>query len=454
MDSSLPIPVTVLTGYLGSGKTTLLNRILTERSEQRIIVVENEAGEIAIDQDLVVRSAERVIPTGSGCACCAVRDDLIEALDDVLDAAPPPDRIVVETSGLADPAPIAQTFLDTARFRDRLRLDGIITLVDAKHVALHLDESAEARKQIALADRLVINKADLVEEAAVEALEQRLERLNSGAVRLRARHAAVPVDDFLEVGGFDPERAFNLDKGVVPSERLFGWSGAFELAAGPVEIAVADWPAMAATIVCLPAETASGDALRTLESRAEALFAGDLALTQPGERFAAGERGRQLMAVEPNVSFWWDVEEPGAYAVFLEKQPAPTELDLLSGGETLRPIAERRSTLAHEHQDDVSTVSLEEDAPLSGDAVAGWLTTLLRVQGEDLFRTKGILHVRGMKERFVIQAVHMMLDGGPDRPWAPDEPRKSRLVFIGRNLDRELLLAGFRSCVAGPDKQP
>ena len=338
MSSSSEIPVTVLTGYLGSGKTTLLNRILSTASDLRIAVIENEVGEVGIDQDLVIRSVESLIATNGGCVCCAVRDDLIEALSAVLNAERRPDRIVIETSGLADPAPIAQTFYDTARFRDRLRLDGIVTLVDAKHSWLHLDESAEACKQIALADRLVINKADLVEAAALEALEQRLERLNSGAVRLRACHADVPVEDLLEVGGFDREHAFNLD----------------------------------------------------------------------------------------------------------------TELDLRSGGEALRPIAERRGTLAHAHQDDINTVSLVEGAALDGDAVADWLTMLLRVQGEDLFRTKGILHVRGMKERFVIQAVHMMLDGGPDRPWAPDEPRKSRLVFIGRNLDREALLAGLRSCIASP----
>ncbi len=338
MSSTSEIPVTVLTGYLGSGKTTLLNRILSTASDLRIAVIENEAGEIGIDQDLVIRSVESLIATNGGCVCCAVRDDLIEALSDVLNAEHPPDRIVIETSGLADPAPIAQTFFDTARFRDRLRLDGIVTLVDAKHSWLHLDESSEACKQIALADRLVINKADLVEAATLDALEQRLERLNSGAVRLRACHAEVPVEDLLEVGGFDRERAFNL-------------------------------------------------------------------ATEPDSRFES---------------------------------------------EALRPMAERRGPLAHAHQDDVSTVSLVEDAALDGDAVAGWLTILLRVQGEDLFRTKGILHVRGMKERFVIQAVHMMLDGGPDRPWAPDEPRKSRLVFIGRNLDRGALLAGLRSCIASP----
>ena len=450
MSYSAPIPVTVLTGYLGSGKTTLLNRILTERSDQRIFVIENEAGEIAIDQDLVVHSTEQVIPTGGGCACCAVREDLIEALDNVLDRDRLPDRIVIETSGLADPAPIAQTFLDTTRFRDRLRLDGIVTVVDAKHIGLHLDASAEAHKQIALADRLVISKADLVERRDLEAVERRLERLNAGAARLCGSRARVPVDDLLAIGGFDSTRAFNLDDGKIQTDRLFGWSGAFDLLPGVVEIAVSEWRAMAVTIVCLPAPEAGREALSTLAPRAEELFAEAHTLVQPGERFIPAELGRELMVVEPNVSFRLHIETPGAYAVFLDEPPSPQTLELRVGGEALRPAAELRPTLSHAHQDDVSTVSLELDSPLDGDATAVWLTAFLRVQGEDLFRTKGILNVRGMKERFVIQAVHMMLDGGPDRPWAPGEDRTSRLVFIGRGLDREALLTGFRSCIAAP----
>jgi len=444
------IPVTVLTGYLGSGKTTLLNRILKERPDERIVVIENEAGEIAIDQELVLRSAEEVIPTGGGCACCAVREDLIEALDAVLDGERRPDRIVIETSGLADPAPIAQTFLDTDRFRNRLRLDGIVTMVDAKHVGLHLDDSAEARKQIALADRLIVNKADLVEASDLEALEGRLDRLNSGAARLRASRAQVPVDELLEVGGFDSKRAFNLDDVTIETQRQFGWSGVFELEAGVVEIAVADCPAMAATIVCLPAPEATRAALANLESLADGLFAEGHTLVQPGEGFIPAALGRQLMVVEPDVVFRLEIESPGAYAVFLEQPPSARGLELRVDGEALRPATEARSTLPHAHQDDVCTVSLELDTPLDGDATAAWLTALLRIQGEDLFRTKGILHVRGMEERFVIQAVHMMLDGGPDRPWAPEEDQTSRLVFIGRDLDREALLAGFRSCAAVP----
>lgn len=451
MSSRAAIPVTVLTGYLGSGKTTLLNRILSERPDERIVVVENEAGEIAIDQDLVVRSAEEVIPTGGGCACCAVREDLIEALDAVLDGEHAPDRIIIETSGLADPAPIAQTFLDTDRFRNRLRLDGIVTLVDAKHVGLHLDDSAEARKQIALADRLVLNKVDLVEERDLEALEKRLDRLNSGAVRLRANRAKVSVDELLEIGGFDSTRAFNLDDGAIETERLFGWAGAYDLQSGVVDVTVADCPAMAVTIVCLPAPSATEAALSGLGALADALFAEGHTLVQPGESFIPAALGRQLMVVEPNVAFRLEIEEPGVYAVFLEQPPNPGGVELRArGGEILHPRAESHATLFHDHQDDVRTVSLELDSPLDGDAIAAWLTALLRVQGEDLFRTKGILNVSGMKERFVIQAVHMMLDGGPDRPWAPDEDTTSRLVFIGRDLDREALLTGFRSCAAVP----
>jgi G3E family GTPase len=187
------IPVTILTGFLGAGKTTLLNRILTERHGQRIAVIENEFGEIGIDQALVIEADEEVFEMNNGCICCTVRGDLIRILGNLAKRRDRFDRVLVETTGLADPGPVAQTFFVDDEVRARYALDGIVTLVDAKHVHLHLDDSAECREQIAFADVLVLNKADLVSADELAALERRvtaMNRLAQGGARDPGRRPA------------------------------------------------------------------------------------------------------------------------------------------------------------------------------------------------------------------------------------------------------------------------
>src|SRR5918995_1440302 len=164
-------PVTVLTGFLGSGKTTLLNRILTENHGQRIAVIENEFGEIGIDQALVINADEEVFEMNNGCICCTVRGDLIRILGNLMKRRDKFDRILVETTGMSDPGPVAQTFFVDDDLRELFALDGIVTLVDAKHVQLHIEDSNECKEQIAFADVLVLNKTDLVSEAELDQLE-------------------------------------------------------------------------------------------------------------------------------------------------------------------------------------------------------------------------------------------------------------------------------------------
>src|SRR5579863_4461227 len=162
MTMTQKVPVTVLTGFLGSGKTTLLNRILTEKHGMRIAVIENEFGEIGIDQALVINADEEIFEMNNGCICCTVRGDLIRILGNLMRRRDKFDRILVETTGMADPGPVAQTFFVDDEMRDQFRLDGIVTVVDAKHVHLHLDESDECKQQVAFADSIVLNKTDLV----------------------------------------------------------------------------------------------------------------------------------------------------------------------------------------------------------------------------------------------------------------------------------------------------
>ena len=351
------IPVTVLTGYLGAGKTTLLNRILSEDHGRRYAVIVNEFGEIGIDGDLVVGADEEVFEMNNGCVCCTVRGDLIRVLQGLMkrqaSATRGFDAIVVETTGLADPGPVAQTFFVDEEVKARTRLDSVTTVVDAKHVLLTLSESREAREQIAFADQIILNKTDLVSEAELKMIENRLRRLNPLAAIHRAVRSQVALDAVLGRGGFDLERITALDPQFLNP--------------------------------------------------------------------AHGEDGHVHDEDCEHDHDHHDHDHHGH----------------AHGGHAERLEA-----------DDVRGVSLRFDRPVDGVKITRWLNELLADQGPDILRAKGIVNVAGEDRRLVFQAVHMMLEGDLQRPWGAEEPRESRMVFIGRNLDEARLKAGFEACAA------
>ncbi len=206
-----PIPVTVLTGYLGAGKTTLLNRILSEDHGRKYAVIVNEFGEIGIDNDLVVGADEEVFEMNNGCVCCTVRGDLIRVVQGLMKRKGRFDAIIIETTGLADPGPVAQTFFVDDDVKAKAKLDSVTTVVDAKHILLSLSDSREAREQIAFADQIVLNKADLVSDADLRMIEARLRRLNPLAPIHRSVRSNVPLDAILGRGGFDLDRIVELE---------------------------------------------------------------------------------------------------------------------------------------------------------------------------------------------------------------------------------------------------
>jgi G3E family GTPase len=207
-------PVTVLTGYLGAGKTTLLNRILSEDHGKRYAVIVNEFGEIGIDNDLIVGTDEEVFEMNNGCVCCTVRGDLVRVVQGLVKRQSRKgggfDAIIVETTGLADPGPVAQTFFVDDDVKAKTQLDSVTTVVDAKHVLLRLSDSREAREQIAFADQIVLNKTDLVSEDDLQMIEARLRRINPLAPIHRAQRSNVPLDTILGRGGFDLDRIVDL----------------------------------------------------------------------------------------------------------------------------------------------------------------------------------------------------------------------------------------------------
>jgi G3E family GTPase len=438
-------PVTVLTGFLGSGKTTLLNRILTEEHGKRIAVIENEYGEIGIDNDLVVEADEEIFEMNNGCICCTVRGDLIRILGQLMRRKDRFDHILIETTGLADPGPVIQTFFVDDEMQEHLSLDGVVTLVDAKHLALHLEDAPEAREQLAFADVIVLNKVDLVTPDEVDALEGRIRAVNGVATIHRAEQAAVPVPAVVGVGGFDLARALEVEPELLVPAYPFEWLGAYDLHAGRHTLVLGADPDPTVNVLLLPVDAAADGAVDAVLRDATVAF------SAVPDGASARVTGGELVRIElapGGTSVTVDVQNDGAYALFTEHGAAELDLRLLdSSAREITPSVDRQIAPDHEHDESVGSVGIAEPGDLHPERFNAWLGELLRDKGQDIFRMKGVLAIAGVDERYVFQGVHMLFDGRADRPWGGD-PRANKLIFIGRDLDRAALEDGFRACLA------
>merc|ERR1711937_86727 len=330
-------------GFLGSGKTTLLNHILTATHGKKLAVIENEFGEVGIDDKLLAKNTkfqaeEEIFEMMNGCICCTVRQDLevvLEGLAEKKRQGLKLDGIIIETTGMADPAPVAQTFFVDDGIQAFARLDGIVTLVDAKHIEQHLDEEKpegaenEAVEQVAFADRMLLNKTDLVDEADLDRVEGRLRAINNFAPIMRCCKSEVSVDSVLNIRGFDLKRTLEMDPEFLNTD---------------------------------------------------------------------GE---------------------------------------------------------HEHDTSVSSLSIIQKGEVDLEAVQDWVGWVLREKATDIYRMKGVLAIAHARQKFVYQAVHMIFNGTfqDDEVWGENEERESKLVFIGKNLDKEQLKVGFAACVVTPYQQ-
>ena len=448
--SSSRVPVTVLTGFLGSGKTTLLNRILTGQHGKRIAVIENEFGEIGIDNELVVQADEEIFEMNNGCICCTVRGDLIRILGNLQKRKNKFDYILIETTGLADPAPVAQTFFVDDDMKESFGLDAIVTVVDAKHVWEHLDTSSECQEQIAFADVILLNKIDLVTAAELDKLEARVHAINRTARIHRTKDAELDLDRLLNVRAFDLDAKLELDADFLKEESPFEWGGVYHLDAGEYRLRFEPGADAEMDFVLLPLSTGNNEEFGAARQEATVLFASDARKTATGGKCAPGCELQSFVFGRDGGDYTLRVNASGPHGFFTQHVPAEFEMKLTRAvsGEAVEPVREEAFAPGHTHDAAVTSVGIVEDRAVDARKLNAWMSTLLREKGVDIFRMKGILYMKGAEQRFVFQGVHMLFDGKQDRTWEPDETRRSQLIFIGRNLDRAELEGGFRACLA------
>ena len=401
------IPVTILTGFLGSGKTTLLNRILSEQHGLRIAVIGNEYGEIGIDQGLVIDADEEVFEMSNGCICCTVRGDLIRILGGLAKRRDRFDYVLVETTGLADPGPVAQIFFMDEDVREHYALDGIVTLVDAHHLERQLGHGRECAEQIAFADVLVLNKTDLVDADALPALETRLRGMNALARLHRASHADLPIERVLSLSAFELDRALEHKPSFLEPEYPFEWTGVWHLGPGAtLDLGPVPDPTMSLVLLPLP-DAADGQdetRLRDGAERCVRLYAESAADLAPGAAITPGRHLRLLLDGAGRKRFALDLPTPGPWALYTQHRA--DELDLRvcdADGSPLPPMLDHAWSAQHQHDDTVTSVGIEIPGDLDQDWLNRWLSGLLREQGPDIFRMKGFLSLAGEAERFVFQ---------------------------------------------------
>ncbi|MBW8900798.1 MAG: GTP-binding protein [Massilia sp.] len=351
------ISSTILTGFLGAGKTTLLNRILQENHGLRIAVIENEFGQENIDNEILVQdSGEQIVEMNNGCICCTVRGDLIVALTNLAKKREAGeiafDRVIIETTGLANPGPVAQTFFVDEEVGAHYLLDAVVTVVDARHAMAQLDEHEEAQRQVGFADKLLISKTDLVDAAALAELKTRLKRINPRAPLLAADFGRVPIAEVLDLRGFNLNDKLELDPAFLTADEAF------------------------------------------------------------------------------------DHDHHHGHDDDGEHEHVHTE------------ACDHSHDHHHgHHSDDIAAFVFKSERPFDPARLDEFLGSLVQVFGPRMLRYKGVLLMDGADRKVVFQGVHQMMGSDLGAKWGENEERGSKMVFIGKNLPKDVFIRGLEQCL-------
>jgi len=343
------IPATILTGFLGSGKTTLLKRVLSETHGRKIAVIENEFGEENIDNEILVAdTTEQILQLSNGCVCCTIREDLRSTLATLAEKRRKGElqfeRVVIETTGLADPGPVAQTFFMDDEIAESYLLDSILTLVDAKHAEGQLDARQEARRQVGFADQIFISKSELVDDAAVNALAHRLKHMNPRAPQRKVHFGEVPIAEVFDLRGFNLNAKLDIDP----------------------EFLAAD------------------------------------AHAHSDHDHGHHDHGDGEPCDHPH---------------------------------------------HHHHDDDVKSFVFRADRAFNAAKLEDFLGAIVQVYGPKMLRYKGVLYMKGSDKKVIFQGVHQLMGSDLGPKWMPGEKKQSKMVFIGIDLPKEILLQGLEQCL-------
>lgn len=442
------IPVTVLTGFLGSGKTTLLNRILTENHGKKIAVIENEFGEVGVDNELVIDADEEIFEMNNGCICCTVRGDLIRILGNLMKRKDKLDMIMIETTGLADPGPVAQTFFVDDEMQSKYSIDAIITLVDAKHVLQHIDDSDECKQQIAFADVILLNKIDLVSEEELESLIRRIRGMNALAKIIKTKDANVDLQHVLNVKAFDLDEKIELNPEFLKEELPFEFGGIHHFNANPYQLILDAGPDPEIDIAIVKLKNFDDEELEKAKKKAILLFSHVPEIHQPNDTISSKDEMHRLILPGEKNSFEMQFTEQGFYVLFTQHLPSEFNMEMKQDGNKITFIKEVEYEHSHTHDDAITSVGIDDTRPVNLKKFDHWINYTLQTQGIDIYRSKGIINVEKRPDRLVFQAVHMLLDIASDRNWNSEEQRRTQMVFIGKNLDRKELLEGFEACLS------